>query len=107
MLFEVVAVYVPAGLSLLDQVDICQRFQADECIGRGISDAADVFEMIRNIFEVVRIKNNRRQVRIIISCLDVFNMMLTKIIGKYVVDDLGSKTYMNFGTRYTNGIMLC
>lgn len=30
---------------------------------------------------------------------DVFNMMITKIIGKYVVDDLGTKTYMNFGIR--------
>ena len=30
---------------------------------------------------------------------DVFNMMITKIIGKYVVDDLGSETYMNFGVR--------
>ena len=30
---------------------------------------------------------------------DVFNMMVTKIIGKYVVDDLGTRTYMNFGIR--------
>ena len=30
---------------------------------------------------------------------DVFNMMITKIIGKYVVDDLGTRTYMNFGIR--------
>lgn len=30
---------------------------------------------------------------------DVFNMMVTKIIGKYVVDDLGSRSYMNFGVR--------
>ena len=30
---------------------------------------------------------------------DIFNLMITKIIGKYVVDDLGSKTYMNFGIR--------
>lgn len=30
---------------------------------------------------------------------DVFNLMVTKIIGKYVVDDLGTKTYMNFGVR--------
>ena len=30
---------------------------------------------------------------------DVFNMMVTKIIGKYVVDDLGTNTYMNFGVR--------
>lgn len=30
---------------------------------------------------------------------DVFNMMVTKIIGKYVVDDLGTDTYMNFGVR--------
>lgn len=30
---------------------------------------------------------------------DAFNMMITKIIGKYVVDDLGSETYMNFGVR--------
>ena len=31
---------------------------------------------------------------------DVFNLMVVKIIGKYVVDDLGTKTYMNFGVRY-------
>ena len=31
---------------------------------------------------------------------DVFNMMVTKILGKYVVDDLGTKAYMNFGIRY-------
>ena len=30
---------------------------------------------------------------------DVFNMMITKIIGKYVVDDLGAKSFMNFGVR--------
>ena len=30
---------------------------------------------------------------------DIFNMMITKIIGKYVVDDLGTRTYMNFGIR--------
>ena len=30
---------------------------------------------------------------------DVFNMMVTKIIGKYVVDDLGTNTFMNFGVR--------
>lgn len=36
---------------------------------------------------------------------DVFNMMITKIIGKYVVDDLGSEKFMNYGIRYnSNGI---
>lgn len=30
---------------------------------------------------------------------DIFNMMVTKIIGKYVVDDLGTRTFMNFGIR--------
>ena len=31
---------------------------------------------------------------------DIFNMMVTKIIGKYVVDDLGTEKFMNYGTRY-------
>lgn len=36
---------------------------------------------------------------------DVFNMMVTKIIGKYVVDDLGIDKFMNYGVRYdSNGI---
>lgn len=36
---------------------------------------------------------------------DVFNMMVTKIIGKYVVDDLGSEKFMNYGIRYnSNGV---
>lgn len=36
---------------------------------------------------------------------DVFNMMITKIIGKYVVDDLGSEKFMNYGIRYnSNGV---
>jgi len=30
---------------------------------------------------------------------DVFNLMVTKIVGKYVVDDLGTKSFMNFGIR--------
>lgn len=30
---------------------------------------------------------------------DIFNMMVTKIIGKYVVDDLGTRSFMNFGIR--------
>ena len=30
---------------------------------------------------------------------DIFNMMITKIIGKYVVDDLGADKYMNYGLR--------
>lgn len=30
---------------------------------------------------------------------DIFNMMVTKIIGKYIVDDLGTKAFMNFGIR--------
>ena len=30
---------------------------------------------------------------------DVFNMMITKVIGKYVVDDLGASKYMNYGIR--------
>lgn len=36
---------------------------------------------------------------------DVFNMMVTKIIGKYVVDDLGCEKWMNYGIRYNaNGV---
>lgn len=36
---------------------------------------------------------------------DVFNMMVTKIIGKYVVDDLGTEKYLNYGLRYnSNGV---
>ena len=31
---------------------------------------------------------------------DIFNMMLTKIIGKYVIDDLGTEKFMNYGLRY-------
>lgn len=31
---------------------------------------------------------------------DIFNMMITKIIGKYVVDDLGAEKFMNYGIRY-------
>ena len=30
---------------------------------------------------------------------DIFNMIVTKIIGKYVVDDIGTTKYMNFGLR--------
>ena len=30
---------------------------------------------------------------------DIFNMMYTKIIGKYVVDDLGAEKFMNYGIR--------
>ena len=30
---------------------------------------------------------------------DVFNLMVIKILGRYVVDDLGTKTFMNFGVR--------
>ena len=30
---------------------------------------------------------------------DIFNMMVTKIIGKYVVDDLGVEKFMNYGIR--------
>ena len=33
---------------------------------------------------------------------DVFNMMITKIIGKYVVDDLGTQKFMNYGLRYNS-----
>lgn len=33
---------------------------------------------------------------------DVFNMMLTKVIGKYVVDDLGTEKFMNYGLRYNS-----
>lgn len=37
---------------------------------------------------------------------DIFNLMMTKIIGKYVVDDLGTTKYMNYGLRYnSNGHM--
>ena len=36
---------------------------------------------------------------------DVFNMMVTKIIGKYVVDDLGTEKFLNYGLRYnSNGV---
>ena len=36
---------------------------------------------------------------------DVFNMMIIKIIGKYVVDDLGTEKFMNYGIRYnSNGV---
>jgi len=36
---------------------------------------------------------------------DIFNMMITKIIGKYVVDDLGTEKFMNYGIRYnSNGV---
>lgn len=36
---------------------------------------------------------------------DIFNMMITKIIGKYVVDDLGTDKFMNYGLRYSyNGV---
>lgn len=31
---------------------------------------------------------------------DIFNLMVTKIIGKYVVDDLGASKFMNYGLRY-------
>ena len=31
---------------------------------------------------------------------DVFNMMVTKIIGRYVADDLGTEKYMNYGIRH-------
>ena len=34
---------------------------------------------------------------------DIFNMMVTKIIGKYVVDDLGTTKFMNYGIRMRNG----
>lgn len=30
---------------------------------------------------------------------DIYNMLITKIIGKYVVDDIGTTKYMNFGLR--------
>ena len=30
---------------------------------------------------------------------DIFTMMVTKIIGKYVVDDLGASKFMNYGLR--------
>ena len=33
---------------------------------------------------------------------DVFNLMITKIIGKYVVDDLGTEKFMNYGLRYNS-----
>ena len=31
---------------------------------------------------------------------DIFNLMITKILGKYVVDDLGVEKFMNYGLRY-------
>ena len=30
---------------------------------------------------------------------DVFNMLLIKIMGKYIFDDLGTRSFMNFGVR--------
>lgn len=30
---------------------------------------------------------------------DIYNMIITKIIGKYVVDDIGTSKFMNFGLR--------
>ena len=30
---------------------------------------------------------------------DIFNLMITKIIGKYVIDDLGTEKFMNYGVR--------
>lgn len=30
---------------------------------------------------------------------DIFHLLAIKIVGKYVVEDLGSRTYMNFGVR--------
>lgn len=30
---------------------------------------------------------------------DIFNMIITKIIGKYVVDDIGTSKFLNFGLR--------
>ena len=33
---------------------------------------------------------------------DVFNLMITKVIGKYVVDDLGADKFMNYGLRYNS-----
>ena len=30
---------------------------------------------------------------------DIFNMIITKIVGKYVLDDIGSSKFMNFGLR--------
>ena len=36
---------------------------------------------------------------------DIFNMIITKIVGKYVLDDIGSDKFMNFGLRQnSNGI---
>lgn len=33
---------------------------------------------------------------------DVFNLIVTKIIGKYVLDDIGCDRYMNYGIRSSN-----
>ena len=33
---------------------------------------------------------------------DIFNMTLTKIIGKYVIDDLGTEKFMNYGLRHNS-----
>ena len=30
---------------------------------------------------------------------DIFNMMVTKIIGKYIMDDVGTTKFMNYGIR--------
>ena len=35
---------------------------------------------------------------------DIFNMLLTNIIGKYILDDIGTEKYMNYGIRHlSNG----
>ena len=33
---------------------------------------------------------------------DIYDMMLCKVIGKYVVDDLGCNKFMNYGLRFDN-----
>lgn len=37
---------------------------------------------------------------------DVFDILINKILGKYVVEDIGSKYFMNYGIRFGNGPVL-
>lgn len=37
---------------------------------------------------------------------DVFDVLINKILGKYVVEDVGSKYFMNYGIRFGNGPVL-
>ena len=47
---------------------------------------------------------NKEEFRIIAS--DVFDMLIMKILGKYVVEDIGTKYFMNYGIRVGFGPVL-